>query len=193
MAFRFTFTRIVPSLLLYLALLACAVLVDYVLHVLRLAWVGRNCGIAGSALLVASFLYSLRKRKLLLAGSPKGLLKLHETLGWIGALVLLVHGGIHFYALIPWLAVLAMLVVVASGLTGRFLLEEARASLREREEELRRAGLAPDEVEKELLGHSLLVGTMKQWRRVHMPLTMVFLALGTTLPGASIATGPGPA
>ena len=177
MAFRFTFTRIVPSLLLYLALLACAVLVDYVLHVLRLAWVGRYCGIAGSALLVASFLYSLRKRKLLLAGSPKGLLKLHETLGWIGALVLLVHGGIHFYALIPWLAVLAMLVVVASGLTGRFLLEEARASLREREEELRRAGLAPDEVEKELLGHSLLVGTMKQWRRVHMPLTMVFLAL----------------
>jgi hypothetical protein len=177
MAFRFTFTRIVPSLLLYLALLACAMLVDYVLHVLRLAWVGRYCGIAGSALLVASFLYSLRKRKLIRVGSPKGLLQVHETLGWIGALVLLVHGGIHFYALIPWLAMLAMLVVVASGLTGKLLLGEARASLKSREEELGKAGLPPAEIEKELLGHSLLVDTMKQWRRVHMPLTMVFVAL----------------
>ncbi len=166
-----------PSLLLFLGLLGCAVLVDYALHLLKLAWVGRYCGIAGSALLLVSFLYSLRKRKLLLAGSPKGLLKVHETLGWVGALVLLVHGGIHFYALIPWLAMLAMLIVVASGLTGRFLLEEARATLREREEDLRRAGLPPDEIEKELLGQSLLVDTMKQWRRVHMPLTMVFLAL----------------
>lgn len=166
-----------PSLRLFLGLLAGAMLADAALHALKLAWVGRYCGVAGSALLVLSFLYSLRKRKVLLAGSPKGLLKLHETLGWVGALVLLVHGGIHFHALIPWLAMLAMLVVAASGLTGRFLLEEARASLREREEELRRCGLPPAEVETELLGHFLLVGTMKQWQRVHMPLTMVFLAL----------------
>ncbi len=177
MALRFTFTRIVPSLLLFLSLIAGTVLVDYALHVLRLAWIGRYCGVAGTALLLVSFLYSLRKRKLIGFGSPKTLLRSHETLGWVGALVILVHGGIHFNALIPWLALLAMLVVVASGLTGKLLLEEARGSLRAREKTLEQTGLAPAEVEKELLGHSLLVDSMKQWRKVHLPLTMVFLAL----------------
>ena len=177
MALRFTLRHILPSLLLYLALLAAAVLVDYGLHTLQLAWVGRYCGIIGSGLLLTSFIYSLRKRKLIKAGSPKTLLRIHESLGWIGALVLLVHGGIHFHALIPWLAVLAMLVVVGSGLTGKLLLEDARASLRNREEELKLTGLSPEEIERELLAHSLLVNTMKQWRKVHMPLTMVFLAL----------------
>ncbi|MFA6958438.1 MAG: hypothetical protein WC538_21435 [Thermoanaerobaculia bacterium] len=138
---------------------------------------GRYCGIVGTALLLISFVYSLRKRKLIKVGSPKFLLRSHETLGWIGALVLLVHGGVHFYSLIPWLAVLAMLVVVASGLTGKLLLEDARASLRGREEELKLKGLSAEEIEKELLAHSLLVNTMKEWRKVHMPLTMVFLAL----------------
>lgn len=177
MALRFTLRHVLPSLLLYLALLAAAVLVDYGLHTLRLAWVGRYCGVVGTVLLLISFVYSLRKRKRIRIGSLKALLRSHETLGWIGALVLLVHGGVHFYALIPWLAVLAMLVVVASGLTGKLLLEDARASLHNREEELKLKGLSPEEIEKELLAHSLLVDTMRQWRKIHMPLTMVFLAL----------------
>jgi hypothetical protein len=163
--------------LLFLSLLGGAVLVDYVLHLMGLAWIGRYCGIAGTTLLLLSFLYSLRKRKFIRTGSPAGLLKSHEVLGWSGALVLLVHGGIHFYALIPWLALLAMLIVVASGLTGRFLLEEARTSLKGKTAEMRQEGRSEGEIEKELLGHSLLVETMKNWRRVHMPLTMVFLAL----------------
>lgn len=98
-------------------------------------------------------------------------------LGWLGALVLLVHGGIHFNALVPWLALVAMLAVVASGLTGKYLLRGARESLREREAALAAQGLGPPAIERELLGHSLLVDTMQQWRRVHMPLTMVFTAL----------------
>jgi hypothetical protein len=91
--------------------------------------------------------------------------------------LILVHGGIHFYALIPWLAVLAMLVVVASGLTGRFLLDAARARLKDKEEDLRQEGLPETGIERELLMHSLLVDTMKKWRRIHMPLTMAFVAL----------------
>jgi hypothetical protein len=67
MALRFTVRHIIPSVLLYLALLASAVFVDYVLHALELAWVGRYCGIVGTALLLISFLYSLRKRKLMQA------------------------------------------------------------------------------------------------------------------------------
>ncbi len=177
MALRFAVTRILPSLAFFLALIAGAIACDLVLHRAGLAWVGRYGGIAGSILLAVSFLYSARKRKLLTRGSPKALLRAHETLGWVGALLVLVHGGIHFNALVPWLALLAMVVVVASGLTGRFLLEDARGSLRERAEEMKKAGLSPAEVERELLGVALLVDTMKQWRKVHLPLTMVFSGL----------------
>ncbi len=182
MALRFTVTRILPSLALFLALLAGAVLVDLLLHGLGLAWVGRYGGPAGSALIAVSFLYSARKRKLLTGGSPKALLRAHELLGWTGALLILVHGGIHFNALVPWLALAAMVVVVGSGLTGRFLLEDARASLRERAAELKEAGLSPAEVEQELLGVSLLVDTMKRWRSVHLPLTRVFAGLALVVP-----------
>ncbi len=174
---RFTLTRAFPSALLFLGLLGCAVLADYVFHVVHLARVGRYLGVVGSVLIVASFVYSLRKRKLIRSGSPKTLLRNHEVLGWAGALLILVHGGIHSNAVLPWLAVLAMLVVVASGLTGRYLLEDARASLKGRAAEMGLAGLSPEDVERELSAHSLLVDSMKQWRKVHMPLTMVFTAL----------------
>lgn len=177
MALRITVTRVLPSGAIFAALLAAALLADLALHRAGLAWVGRWGGLAGASLILSSFLYSARKRKLLAAGSPKGLLRAHEALGWAGALLVLVHGGIHFNALVPWLALFVMVVVVASGLTGRFLLEDARESLRERADEMKRAGLAPAEVERELLSASLLVDAMKQWRKVHLPLTMVFAGL----------------
>ena len=177
MPVRFTLTRIVPASLVFGALLVSTIAADALLHYAGLARIGRWFGLLGTATLAASFLYSLRKRRLVGFGSPKGLLSAHEVLGWLGALLLLVHGGIHLNSALPWTALGAMLVVVASGLTGKFLLSEARASLRGREEALSREGKSPLEIEKELLGHSLLVESMQQWRKVHMPLTMVFAAL----------------
>lgn len=177
MAVHFTLTRIVPSLLVYLGLLAAALGIDLGLHLAGATQVGRWLGIAGAGLILVSFLYSLRKRKWIRLGQPKRLLQAHEVLGWVGAVAVLVHGGIHFNAFLPWAALAALLVVVASGLTGKFLLGEARDSLKARGAELAASGLAPGEIEGQLLAHSLLVETMAQWRRVHMPLTMVFVGL----------------
>ena len=179
MAVRFTLTKIIPSVLIYGSLIAAAMAVDVVLHLARLFSVGRYLGIAGTFVIVASFLYSLRKRKIVGFGAPKRLLQAHELLGWLGALMILVHGGIHFNAFLPWLALIAMMVVVASGLTGKFLLQGARESLRVRAADLLGTGLEPADLERELLAHSLLVDTMKHWRKVHMPLTMVFTGLAT--------------
>ena len=128
---------------------------------------------------MGSFVYSLRKRRVIEVGSPKTLLQAHEVLGWTGAVMVLVHGGIHFNALLPWLALLAMVVVVASGLTGKYLLQQARERLKTKEQELQAEGASAGDREKALLGQALLVGTMKQWRRVHLPLTMVFAGLAT--------------
>lgn len=177
MAARFIGLRILPSVGLFVALVASAVAVDFGLHAAELAEIGRWLGPVGAGLLLVSFVYSLRKRKWISNGSPKRLLQFHETLGWVGALVLLVHGGIHLNAWVPWLALTALLFVVISGLTGKYLLAQAKATLAGKRAELVQRGVAGDELERELLGLALLVGTMQKWRSVHMPLTMVFLGL----------------
>ena len=179
MAVRFTLTRVVPSVLVFAGLFVAALGVDFGLHRVGLVSVGRYLGFLGTLLIAASFLYSLRKRRVMTVGAPQILLQAHEVLGWGGAVLVLVHGGIHFNALLPWMALLAMVVVVASGLTGKYLLRDARERLKEKERELRAVGTVPADVERGLLGQALLVDTMKQWRRVHMPLTMVFLGLAT--------------
>jgi len=179
MAVHFTLTRIVPSAFIFAGLFVTALGIDYLLHSAGLVAVGRYLGIAGTLVIVGSFVYSLRKRRLIEAGSPKHLLQAHEVLGWTGAVMVLVHGGVHFNALLPWAALLAMVIVVASGLTGKFLLEDARQRLAEKTRTLRESGAAAADIERGLLGQALLVDTMKQWRRVHLPLTMVFVGLAT--------------
>lgn len=169
--------RILPSIFLYACLIGFAILIDYLLHLVNLVWVGRYFGVLGTILIILSFIYSLRKRKLISSGQPKKLLSWHEFLGWLAAVILLVHGGIHFNAIIPWLALLAMMIVVASGLTGKFLLNDVKIDLKEKIAELKENNIPQDEIEKEVLFQSLLVQKMQKWRKVHMPLNMIFMAL----------------
>jgi hypothetical protein len=166
--------RLAPSFLWYALLIASALGLDHVLHRLGLYWVGRYLGILGVALILLSFIYSLRKRKLLRSGSPKALLDLHEYLSWAGALAILTHAGVHYNAVLPWAAVVLMLVVVASGFVGKNLIQEARAGLKARERELKAGGLNDAEVEKRLLLEAAAVGAMQRWRSVHLPLTITF-------------------
>jgi hypothetical protein len=100
------------------ALAAVTVLSDALLHLLNAVWIGRWLGIPGTLLILASLAYSARKRKLITSGKPVQLLRLHEWMAWAGSLLVLVHAGIHFNAILGWLAVAAMLVNVGSGLTG---------------------------------------------------------------------------
>lgn len=169
--------RILPSIFLYAGMICISILIDYILHLANLVWVGRYFGIFGTALIIISFIYSLRKRKIINSGQPKKLLNFHEFLGWFGAIVLLVHGGIHFNAIIPWIALLAMMVVVASGLTGKFLLNDVKLDLKGKISEMKEKNLTQDEIDKEVLFQSLLVKKMQNWRKVHMPLNMIFMAL----------------
>ncbi len=167
--------QVLPSVAAYVALVLAAVLADRLLHAAGLAGVGRVLGPVGTGLIIASFAYSLRKRKLLRLGSPKALLELHEVLGWVGALAILVHAGVHVHALIPWLAVGAMLVVVASGFVGKLLLRRAGDALRAREEE---GGRERDPAaERRRVLDAATVDVMKRWRAVHMPLNAAFVVL----------------
>ena len=171
-------TREVVPFFLQLALLGLAALaIDALLHWLDAVWIGRYLGIPGVLLIIGSFGYSLRKRKLITTGNPATLLRLHERMAWAGSLLILVHAGIHFNAILAWLAVWAMLVNIASGLTGKFLLQRARSRLEETRKQLRAQGLSSTELEDSLYWDSLTFDAVKQWRAVHYPIALAFAVL----------------
>jgi len=155
-----------------LALLALAF--DGLLHLFDLLWVGRWLGIPGTLLIIGSTAYSLRKRKLIRSGHPATLLRWHEALAWLGSLLVLVHAGVHFNAILGWLAVWAMLINVGSGLTGKFLLDRARRRMEVARQGMRDLGLSESELEDSLYWDSLTFDVVKQWRVVHFPITLAF-------------------
>jgi len=172
--------EVMPFLLMFGLLILATLITDAVLHQFELAWIGRWLGIPGTLLILSSFFYSLRKRKKISFGNPKTLLKVHETLTWIGALFILVHAGVHVYAILPWLALLAMLINVISGMTGKYLLDRSRRFLAEKKETYLQQGLSDEEVEKRLFWDATTYDLMKQWRTVHLPITLAFAVLGVT-------------
>lgn len=172
------FTREVVPFGVALAGLALAtLLLDAVLHLLNLVWIGRYLGIAGTLLILASFRYSLRKRKIITSGNPVTLLRRHEYMAWTGSLLILVHAGIHFNSILGWLAVWAMLVNIASGLAGKFLLDRARRRMLEARETMLRQGVPEAELEERIHFDTMTFDVVKQWRAVHFPITLAFAVL----------------
>ncbi len=169
--------HVLPFILL-LGLLAAATLAgDYALHRLNLVWVGRYLGIPGTLLIIGSLVYSMRKRKYITSGDPKTLLKLHEFCAWLGSLMILIHAGIHFNALLPWLATVAMAVNVVSGMVGKLLLERSRRHVQGQRDHFQLRGLSKPEVEQAVFWDAVTVDAMKQWRKVHIPIFIVFVVL----------------
>lgn len=162
-----------PFIQWYGLMIFIALAIDYFLHRMNLVYVGRYLGFVGTLVIIVSFIYSLRKRKIIESGSPKQLLLLHEYLAWAGSVLILIHAGIHFNALLPWLAIVLLLIAVASGLVGKFLLKKANESLKEKRTELEKQGVTVVEVDKKLFFDSITVDLMKKWRVVHLPITFL--------------------
>jgi hypothetical protein len=169
--------ELLPFYLSLLALAAAALLCDAALHLLGAVWIGRWLGIPGTLMILGSLAYSLRKRKLIRSGQPVMLLRLHEYMAWAGSLLVLVHAGIHFNSILAWLATVAMIVNVASGLTGKFLLDRSRRRLDEARQRMRAQGLTSEEQFERTYWDSLTFDVVKQWRSVHFPITLAFAVL----------------
>jgi hypothetical protein len=168
-------TREVIPFLLSLSVLAVATLVlDAALHFFNAVWIGRYLGIVGTLLILFSFRYSLRKRKIISSGNPVTLLRRHEYMAWLGSLLILVHAGIHFNSILGWLAVGAMLINIGSGLAGKFLLERARKRMLEARQTMLRRGVPQAELDEQVYLDTLTFDVVKQWRAVHFPITLAF-------------------
>ncbi|MCU7923454.1 MAG: hypothetical protein KZQ88_12250 [Candidatus Thiodiazotropha sp. (ex Dulcina madagascariensis)] len=172
--------EIIPFILLFGSLILATIIIDALLHQFDLVWIGRYLGIPGTLLILLSFFYSMRKRKVINFGKPKALLVLHETLTWLGALMVLVHAGIHIYAILPWLALIAMMVNIISGMTGKFLLDRSRRFIGAKKEAYSQQGLSERAIDRELFWDATTFDLMKRWRAVHLPITLAFAVLGTT-------------
>lgn len=170
--------EVVPLLVAFGSLVFATMVTDLVLHKLDLVWIGRYLGIPGTLLLLSSFLYSLRKRRAISFGSPRALLALHEAFTWLGGLMVLVHAGIHLNAILPWLALAAMLANVISGMTGRYLLGRSRRFLEAKREAFAGRGMNEEEIERQLFWDATTYELMTKWRAVHFPITLAFVGLG---------------
>jgi hypothetical protein len=94
--------------------------------------------------------------------------------------MVLIHAGIHFNAILPWLATVAMGVNVISGMVGKMLLKQSRQHVQGERERFQLRGMSKSEVEQAVFWDSVALGAMAQWRKVHIPIFIVFavLALG---------------
>ena len=165
--------HVLPFVQWYALMIAIAIAIDFLLHYFNIVAVGRYLGFAGTVSILLSFIYSLRKRKIIQSGSPKDYLQWHEYASWTGAIMLLVHAGIHFNAWLPWLAIVMLLITVGSGLVGKYLLRKANESLKESRLDLINKGNSPATADKILFYDAVTVDLMKKWRVVHMPITLL--------------------
>ncbi|MCF6198613.1 MAG: hypothetical protein L3J67_04320 [Hyphomicrobiaceae bacterium] len=169
--------EIAPLLGMFVLLIGTTTVGDALLERLGYLWIGRYLGIPGTLLIILSLTYSLRKRKYISSGNPQKLLRMHELLTWLGALLVLVHAGHHFNTILPWLALIAMVVNLISGMIGRYLLARSRQHMMAKQESYKTRGLSKVEIDKELFWDAVTFQLMEKWRVVHFPISFIFAIL----------------
>jgi cation transport ATPase len=141
-------------------------------------------GIVGTVFIIVSLGYVFRKHYLKKLSQMKAWLDVHVLTGSIGTILILFHSEFHFRALVPALAVITMLMVVVSGVIGRYLISKV---LKQISMEKAQRKKAQKEHEKVIEGNEILLqekededdlmvlvfsqSIMKHWKLVHLHLT----------------------
>lgn len=160
-----------PFIIWFSFMIFSAIVLDFILHYFDIVFIGRYLGYLGTFTIVISFAYSLKKRKLIRYGTPKRLLDYHEYLALAGSIMILVHAGIHIHSILPWLAILMLIINVASGLIGKYILQQANQTIKNRKIKLKDSGLSDEEITKKIFWDTITVDNMKKWRKIHLPIT----------------------
>jgi len=135
-------------------------------------------GIVGTLLVIFSFAYSMRKRKKVFAfGGMKGWLASHEWLAIVGTVIIFIHTGTHFHALVPIITLLFMFTTFISGLIGRYVFNEAKGELKQKRDELKKGGLSEAEIEERLSTLTIASNALGKWRNVHMPFVSILAVM----------------
>ncbi len=138
---------------------------------------GHVVGWIGLAVIMLVFVHSLKKRYRLKLGTPRFWLHVHLIAGVVGPVLILVHSGAHFHAIVPILAMGAMALVVISGIAGQAIHMLALRALSRQRRQFLEAGLDPDSIEARLDELATQEEVFRWWRVIHAPLTLTFAVL----------------
>lgn len=138
---------------------------------------GHVVGWVGLAVIMLVFVYSLKKRYGLKLGTPRGWLRVHVVAGVLGPLLILVHSGTHFHALVPLVTMGIMAIVVISGIVGQAIHVLALRTLNQQRRRFIEEGLTPDVVDERLDELASQEELFRWWRAIHAPLTITFVVL----------------
>jgi len=97
---------------------------------------GHAMGIAGTFFMVLALAYPFRKRVLKQRGR-KNPLNRHITYGLVGPVLVVIHSAHKFSSLIGLLTFLLLLLVVLSGIVGRYLYRRIKKTTRQQQRDLK--------------------------------------------------------
>lgn len=135
-----------------------------------MGWVGM-----GAILLV--FVYPITKRMSRNHRWPRGGFQVHMVAGVVGPLLIFLHSSAHVHALVPLLALTAMVVVVLSGIVGQGVHYLALRTLNDQRRQLHEEGLGSDEIDLRLHRMAAQEEAFRLWQSIHAPMTLMFLVL----------------
>ena len=108
---------------------------------------------------------------------PKRWFQVHLVCGLFGPLFIFVHAGAHFHAWVPILALVAMVLVVMSGIVGQALHHWAFQRLYDGRHQMAFEGMEREIIEARLHDLALQEKSLRWWKCLHGPLTVSFVSL----------------
>ncbi|MGC3973426.1 MAG: hypothetical protein QM771_03470 [Nitrospira sp.] len=136
---------------------------------------GHGVGWAGLVVTMLVFVYPLRKRFSPPRRWPRGWFQVHMVAGVLGLLLIFIHSGAHYHAIVPILAMGSMVIVVVSGIVGQLVHAFSLRALNEHRHELQHQGLSEGEVDAQLHGMASQEEAFRLWQAIHAPMTLMFL------------------
>ena len=138
---------------------------------------GHVIGWLGLVVTLLVFVYPVRKRFSPPRRWPRGWFRVHMVAGILGPLLIFLHSGAHYHALVPIAAMAAMVIVVLSGIVGQAVHASVVRALNDDRRRLQQQGLSDGDVEALLHGRASQEEAFRLWQVIHAPMTLMFLAL----------------
>lgn len=136
---------------------------------------GYLLGWIGLGIILLVFVYPIKKRMSRNHRWPRGWFQVHMVAGVVGPLLIFLHSGAHVHAMVPLLALTAMVVVVVSGIVGQSVHYLALRTLNDRRRRLHEEGLGSEEIDLRLHRMAAQDEAFRMWQSIHAPMTLMFL------------------
>lgn len=138
---------------------------------------GHAAGWAGLSVLLLVFVYPVKKRHSQARQWPHGWFQVHMVAGLVGPLLIFLHSGAHYHALVPVSSLVFLVIVTLSGVVGQTVHALALKGLNEQRRLLQREGLEDDQIDLRLHRLAAEEQAFRLWQAIHAPTTLICAVL----------------